>query len=431
MKEDKLGLTAARCHEIQTALNQHNVPDFENIREIGIAARLSLHIQGLHMIDYNVLKPVCAHFFGMTAPEVKSTVTLLADIEFVRLKQEGKKIKAVLPTVPYYDELYNGLDDYINSELDINETEKLALTIVGRLARTPEKIDKLQNELGAEPKLFKRNIDIGKQGNFLVIRRCRGRDIIINPSYFAENSEIFADQVSATGAKSVAALLQGLRQYQGWPLRLIETKGELGQIEVKPEQISLLKRLAQDGIVKPPSIETAHSGLNYFMFTPTPSKVHLSTTKRDIYEKAMAIVAAIRQGQLLPQKYAINSPGAVLYKLKTELRLGKATTEFKHQYTNLVHLRIGSLIPAGNRFYEFRIIDTPANREALNIAYSLVSGEQMCELTIDDEARKALQSSQDYIDSIISAATLRQRDTIPLSEEQLEEYDSLILAGVK
>lgn len=78
------------------------------------------------------------------------------------------------------------------------------------------------------------------------------------------------------------------------------------RIEMKPEQISLLKRLAQDGIVKPPSIETAHSGLNYFMFTPTPSKVHLSPTKRDIYEKAMAIVAAIRQGQLLPQHFPNN-----------------------------------------------------------------------------------------------------------------------------
>jgi len=431
MKEDKLGLTAARCHEIQTALNQYNVPEFETIREIGIAARISLHIQGLPLIDYNnVVKPVCAHFFNTTTPELDSTMTLLADIEFVRLKQEGKTIKAVLPTVPYYDDLYNGLEEYMNTELDVSETEKLALTIVDRLARAPEKIDKLQNELGAEPKLFRRNIDIGKQGNFLVIRRCRGRDIIINPSYFAENSEIFADHVSATGAKSVAALLEGLRQYQGWPLRLIEMKGKLGKIDIKPEQISLLKRLAQDGIVKPPSIKTTHAGLNYFMFTPTPSKV-LSPTKREIYEKAMAIVAAIRQGQLLPQQYAIRSPGAVLYKLKNDLRLGKATTESQHQYKNLVHLRIGRLISAGNNFYEFRIIDTQDNREALSIAYSLVSGEQRHELTIDDEARKALQSSQDYIESIISAATLRQRETVPLSEEQIEECDSLILRGLK
>ncbi len=40
MKEKQLGLIAARCHEIQTALNQYNVPEFETIREIGIAARI-------------------------------------------------------------------------------------------------------------------------------------------------------------------------------------------------------------------------------------------------------------------------------------------------------------------------------------------------------------------------------------------------------
>ncbi|MEN8218391.1 MAG: hypothetical protein ABFS56_18875 [Pseudomonadota bacterium] len=358
-------------------------------------------------------------------------MTLLADIEFVRLTQEGKTIKEVLPTVPYYDDLYNGLEEYMNTELDVNETEKLALTIVARLAKAPEKIDKLQNDLGAEPKLFRRNMEIGQKGNFLIQRRCRGRDIIINPNYFAENADIFADHVSATGAKSVDALLQGLRQYQGWPLSLIEKNAKLGKIEVKAEQISLLKRLAQDGIVKPPSIETAHAGVNYFMFTPTPSKVHLSPTKKDIYEKAMAIVAAIRQGQLLPKKIAIRSPGAVLYTLKTQLRLGKPTTEFQHQYKNLVHLRIGRFINVGSGFYEFRIIDTQANREALDIAYSLVSGEQIPELSIDDEAREALQCDQDYIESIISAATLRQRETVPLSEEQIEECDSLILRGLK
>ncbi len=423
-------LIAARCHEIQTALNQHNVPEFETIREIGIAARIALHIQGLPLIDYGVLKLVCAHFFGMTVPEVKSTMTLLADIEFVRLKQEGKTIKAILPTVPYYDDLYNGLEEYMNTELSVNETEKLALTIVARLAKAPEKIDKLQNDLGAEPKLFRRNISIAQTGHFLIKRRCRGRDIIINPSYFAENADIFADHVSATGAKSVAAILQGLQKYQGWPLSLIEKNAKLGKIELKTEQISLLKRLAQDGIVKPPSIKTAHAGLNYFMFTPTPSKV-LIPTKRDIYEKAMAIVAAIRQGQLLPQKYAIRSPGAVLYTLKTQLRLGKATTEFQHQYKNLVHLRIGRFINVGSGFYEFQIIDTKANREALDIAYSLVSDKQIPELSIDDEARKALQCSQDYIESIISAATLRQRETVPLSEEQIEECDSLIFRGLK
>jgi hypothetical protein len=44
-----------------------------------------------------------------------------------------------------------------------------------------------------------------------------------------------------------------------------------------------------------------------------------------------------------------------------------------------------------------------------------ISGEQIHELSIDDEARKALQGDQDYIESIISAATLRQRETVPLS----------------
>jgi hypothetical protein len=32
-----------RCYEIQTALDQHDVPEFEAITEIGMAVRLALH----------------------------------------------------------------------------------------------------------------------------------------------------------------------------------------------------------------------------------------------------------------------------------------------------------------------------------------------------------------------------------------------------
>jgi hypothetical protein len=110
------------------------------------------------------------------------------------------------------------------------------------------------------------------------------------------------------------------------PLSIITRNKELGGTALSSQDLSLLTRLAQDGAVKPPSISTTHSGANYFMFTPTPSGGKLIPTKREIYEKAMAIVSSIRQGQYLANKYAIRSPGAVLYKLKENSKLGKATT---------------------------------------------------------------------------------------------------------
>ena len=419
-----------RCQEIQTTLGSYEVPDFESIPELGMAARLALHIRGLPLLKYETLKLVASHFLNIPRLAVERVVRLLAEVEFVRLQQTGSTITGVLPTVPYYDELYEGLGAFAVAERNFNEAEELTLELVERLAKSPEKVDSLQSKLGADKALFDRGVKVGIAGSYLINRRFRGRDILINPTYFSENADIFADAVAATGAKSVQALMTAIGKSQGWPLGLIEKKARLGDAEIQPEQLNLLKRLAQDGIVKPPTIETTYAGKNHFIFTPTPSDGVVSPAKREIYERAMAIVAAIRQGQLLPRAYAIRSPGAVLYTLRSNLRLGKATTEATQQYKQLTILRVARLVDVGNGYSEVEIVDTPENREALDIAYDLVAQGKTSGTEVDDTARKALQESQDYVESLIASADLRRRETVQLSEEQSEQLDLLFLEGI-
>ena len=422
--------TVMRCQEIQTTLGSYEVPEFETIPELGMATRLALHIRGLPLIKYETLKLVASHLLNIPKLAVERVVRLLAEVEFVRLQQTGTTITGVLPTIPYYDELYEGLGAFADSERNFNEAEELTLELVERLAKSPEKIDALQNKLGADKALFDRSIKVGTTGSYLVKRRFRGRDILINPTYFSENAEIFADAVAAKGATTVRRLLDAVGESQGWPLGLIEKRERLGHHSVSPDQLQLLKRLAQDGIVKPPTIETTYAGKNHFIFTPTPSAGVLSPNKREIYERAMAIVAAIRQGQLLPRRYAIRSPGAVLYTLRSNLRLGKATTEATQQYKQLTVLRIARLIDVGNGYSELEIIDTPENREALDIAYDLVTKGKTSGTEVDDTARKALQESQEYVESLIASADMRKREKVQLSEEQTEQLDLLFLEGL-
>jgi hypothetical protein len=419
-----------RCQEIQTTLGSYEVPDFETIPELGMATRLALHIRGLPIIKYETLKLVASHFLNIPKLAVERVVQLLAEVEFVRLQQTGSNINGVLPTVPFYQKLYEELGAFAAAERKFNEAEELTLELVERLAKSPEKVDSLQNRLGADKVLFDRSIKVGTTGSYLIKRRFRARDILINPTYFSENADIFADAVAATGAKSVANLLDLVRNSQGWPLGLIEKRSQVGSVDVNLDQVQLLKRLAQDGIVKPPTIETTYAGTNHFIFTPTPSTGVLSPGKREIYERAMAIVAAVRQGQLLPRAYAIRSPGAVLYTLRSNLRLGRATTEATQQYKQLTILRIARLIDVGNGYSEVEIIDTPENREALDIAYDLVKEGRAGGTEIDDTARRALQESQDYVESLIASADMRRRETIQLSEEQAEQLDLLFLEGV-
>jgi hypothetical protein len=419
-----------RCNEIQTALSGTEVPEFESIPELGMATRLALHIQGLPLIKFELLKLVANHYLKIPKLAVERIVRLLAEVEFVRIQTQGSTITGVLPTVPFYEKLYDDLGNFATNEKTFNEPEVLTLKIVERLAASPEKADSLNSTIGSESALFRRSIAIGTQGNYLISRRFRGRDILINPTYFSENADIFADAVAKVGSKSISKTMAAIKQYQGWPLSLIVGKAKVGEIDIAPDQIELLRRLAQDGMVKPPSIETPHSGKNHFIFTPTPAGAALSIGRKEIYEKAMAIVAAIRQGQLLPKAYAIRRPGAVLYKLMTDLQLGRSTTEANQQYKQLSILRIAILEDAGNGFSMLRIIDTPENREALQIAYNLVNDGKTSGLEVDEDARKALQEQQEYVESAIASADMRKTETVSLSEEQSEQLDLLFMRGL-
>lgn len=419
---------AARCHEIQVSLGATEVPEFDLLSEIGMAVRLALHIRGLPAIRYETLRLVANHYLYVPTTAVQRIVLLLAEAEFVKVDQEGKTIKTVLPTVPYYEDMFTGLGDYAQTAGRFNETERLSIEIVRRLAESPEGLDSLRNTLGADSKLFARSVSIGQTGSYLVKRRARGRDVLLTPLYFSENADVFADVVASSGSKNVKRVLEAVRGMQGVPLSVIQRSSSIGACELSPRQISLLTRLAQDGIVKPPSIRTTYSGQNYFIFTPTPAGAALPPTKRDIYERAMAIVAAVRQGQFLPEAYAIRHPAAIIAALRDRLKLG-ATTEATQQYRELVHLRVGQLIPVGGGYSEFRIIDTEENKEALQIAYSLVTSGAAKGMEVDEEARRAFRQSQEYVESIIASGELRKRMHVKLDEGQQLELDLLLLGG--
>jgi hypothetical protein len=411
---------AARCHEIQTGLGTTEVPEFEHLMLVGMAIRLALHIRGLAPIPYEVLKLVCYHYLGISLHAIRSVVELLAEVEFVKLGSEGKTIKTVVSNVPYYEDLYEILGSYA-SGIEFNEAEQLSIELVHRLSRAPEKLDALRTTLGADNKILKRAIAVGTEGSYLQTVRARGRDILLTPTYFSENPEIYADAVAGGGATQIKKILEAIKGAQGYPLSLVENTKRIGQSDLTDDEVCLLLRLAQDGAVKPPSINTPHAGENFFLFTPTPSGAALAPTKREIYEKAMAIVAAVRQGQFLPKRFAIRQPGAVLYKLKSDLRLAKATTEAAQQYKNLVHLRVGQLVDVGHGYMQLRIIDTEENKEALDIAYDLVNAGVAKGIEVDEDARRALQQDQTYIESLISSGKLRKTKKVQITTEQQQQ----------
>ena len=153
----------ARCHEIQLAIRDKEVIKFEKIPEIGMAVQLALHIRGLPIIEYQLLKMVATSLIGIPRLAVDRIVFLLAEIGFVKIHSEGKSIKAVLPSVPYFEDLYDGIGEYYENQSNPDEFEKLSLIIVDSLAGSPFNIDSLADKLGADRKDFDQSIEIGER----------------------------------------------------------------------------------------------------------------------------------------------------------------------------------------------------------------------------------------------------------------------------
>jgi hypothetical protein len=172
-------ILAARCHDIQTGLGLTEIPEFSNLRSVGMAVKLALHIRGLPLVNYDTLKLVANFYLKIPTVAVQGIVSLLAEVEFVKLQQEGRSIKSVLPVVPYYEEAYSGLGDLAN-DLGMSEPEQLSIDLLSRLSEAPQNIDSVEARLGVERSLLNRALEIGGHGAYVSVYRPRGRDIAIS-----------------------------------------------------------------------------------------------------------------------------------------------------------------------------------------------------------------------------------------------------------
>jgi hypothetical protein len=320
-------------YDIQTGLGNTDVPDFDDLRTMGMAATLAIHLRGLAEIDYEVLRKVSDHFFNVPAFALKESLSILAEIEYVQLVTKKTKIISIIPDVPRFQDLYEGVGNFFTFS-ELNEHEQGTLLILSNLQNKPENKDKVIAKTGIDHSLLQRCLDIGTYGNYFKEFRARGKDILASPYYFADNLDGLVDLSAKAGAEDISIVLDIIKKNQGWPLSIIEKNLELGGTKLTINQRSLLIHLCSEGILKPPSIQFKDKS-ETFVFTPRPGSMRLDSGNREIYERAMALVACVRKGQLLADQYKIRMPVRILESLRDRGHIG-SNSEAANQYKNLV-----------------------------------------------------------------------------------------------
>ena len=415
-----------RAHDVTTCLERTEVVDFDSLTLLGLAVRLSLHLRGVPAVRYETLRKAAHACLDFPLTALRAVLDLLAEAEFVFLATEGKSIKTVVPQIPYYDDIFVSLGE-ISESTPFNETEELTIELLGRLSRSPLRKETAYS-LGAERRLVDRVLEIGQGGAFLDVRRARGEDILLSPAYFTENAEGFSDLVAEAGSGRVGRILSLLKENQGWPLSKIEKEGEIRGSKILPQDLALLRKMAGEGFVSPPAITTSHAGEQFFLFGPQPGQPRLPPHKKPIYEAAMALVSAVRQGQFLANQYRIYHPEKLLSALLLRGSI-KANTEAKEQYRHLVYLKVGRLEQKGSHWAEFHLIDRPENKEAVRLALQMLRSGEL-EVAPDEEMILALKRGEDYLESLVGRKRMAERGSaVALSEEDQLEVETLLLSG--
>jgi hypothetical protein len=205
---------------------------------------------------------------------------------------------------------------------------------------------------------------------------------------------------------------------------MVASTGEIGGVKLSISEQALVGKLAAEGVIKPPTIKFGTKSES-FVFTPRPGAARLNAANREIYERAMALISAVRKGQLLPGKYEIRSPVRILEALRDRGHLG-SNSEAREQYHNLVVLRVAVLKPVGVG-WQLHLNRTPENVAALTLAIDLLRNGNLAGMEVNQEARIALSKDESYIQSLISASEIKKRGKQIKDEQAAHEFDQLIL----
>lgn len=416
---------AGFAFDLQAGLASLQIAEYDELITVGMAANLAIHLKGLGEIEYEILRKVCDHFMSIPSYALKRVLEILAEIEFVQLVTRKKTIEKVVPNIPIFDDVYAGLDEFVSSDVSLNEHELATLSILSGLQEAPKNKDVLFSEIGADKDVFDRCLLLGSNSGIVSKHLARGREILISPCYFSDNLSGLADIAASAKSPNLVAAIDKIKENQGWPLSLVEATMEIGGTKLSPVEMDLIKKLAEEGIVKPPSIQFGKKSES-FLFTPKPGKTRLNAGNKEIYERAMALVSAVRKGQLLPNEYRIKSPLRILESL-AEKGFLKSNSEAKEQYWNLVVLRVARLVQVSSNRWQLHLNRTTENEAALKVAIQLLRTGALASMEVDEEARIALSKDETYVQSLIAASELKKRKKQTIDPEAQHEFEQFLL----
>jgi hypothetical protein len=364
--------------------------DFSHTHISGMAALLAGAIKGKEIIsEAQALKRIAADFLKINPWAFDKVVMELAQLEIVRdIKYSGGEIKSFSEQVPLVHDNVHELLGKSWLDKHPSELEEQLLSTVDTLAQTPVLTTDLHSEIGTDRRTEKVLRAIGTQAELIRYYSLRdGTEIATSPLYAFEQPHLLINLFEHHSTDHVREAFGRIREHPGYPIIMNNSD------PIAEEIVSL-------GLVPAPTVVGADQQKRAFAIILYGLDPVYPTSKKQILERALALIACVRCGEVSGGATHINFPDALLAKLMDKNRnyTLKAHSSTVRQYAPLIRWGMIKPIPVGNLFAA-RLIPTDDNREAVKLARILLQrqGEGIPERGNEHEAAKLLFTGDNYL----------------------------------
>lgn len=378
-------------------------------REVGAAAQLCSVIKDFEVIDDYGQLEVSAGEIGIDCPLLEKALRVLREVGFVRLREAGEEIRRVDITVPLLREVYSQLGDFWGAS-EPTDVERVSIQILDDLTLLPTKVREIQAAYGLNVGDLEVIRDIGQNAGYLAtyISRKDSEEVMFSPLHWDEHPERLEVLTKQYKEADIVAALRKVRGHQGLPAEQVQDQ--------------VLHDAIRSGLLPTPSVESMR-GRKCFLFTPGSN---LQAYEKPILEKARAIIACVRYGEVYGTITQIRDPLLLLSVLRQRKFL-RPHTEILRQYETLRNLGVGRIIPErGTSKYLFRLIDNQENLQAIDLAIQLLQVGQASPGGREIQQAKQLLLPGSYVNATGTRATFTPVERAKYSQRTIERVNELI-----
>lgn len=359
-----------RCQDVTLGLREVDPRSAElrlvqNTHLVGMAADLAGLIRGRNVIEsYEALEIVASETLDIPAMVLPQTLEVLELAGFVEVDRTGSEITRVIETVPIYQSLYSSLGTAWRDRSPRQIEEELVV-VVDRLSRGPIPVEELTSDLGVDKSDVDRLYRLGLETSvFQTIETIDG-SLLYSPYMAFEHPQAMYNAVVDHGSGALADALHRVAGYQGYPVDALNDP--------------ILAEAISRGIISAPAVALPDQTLLSFATLPYAYDRSLTRDRKPVLDKALAIIACVRCGQHFGGATNARDVAWVLSALRDREYL-QPHSSHQRQYKLLRDNGVIQFLPdsmPGGSWVRPSLIQTDENLQAIDLAISLVSGEEI------------------------------------------------------